>query len=75
MKVKIRAWLEERELDGLVPPLRARVEVERRESYEPVHPAPRSVQEIHDTLDQILMDAGITDADADSHPDPAGDKT
>lgn len=66
MKVKIRAWLEERELDGLVPPLRAQVEVERDQAYEPVRPVPRSVREIHETLDRLLTEAGVTDTASDT---------
>lgn len=62
MKVRIRAWLEERELEGLSPELRAKVEVERHHAYEPVTPAPRSVEEIHETLDRLLTDAGVSDA-------------
>lgn len=63
MKVRIRAWLEARELDGLSPELRAKVEVERHHTYEPVKPAPRSVEEIHQTLDQLFTEAGLTDSD------------
>ncbi|MDO9495172.1 MAG: hypothetical protein Q7J48_05680 [Nocardioides sp.] len=64
-KVRIRAWLEERELDGLSPELRAKVEVERQHTYESVQPPPRSVGEIHDTLDRLFVEAGLTDADED----------
>ena len=65
MKVKVRAWLEERELDGLSPELRAKVEVERQQAYQSVRPPPRSVEEIHDTLDRLFVEAGLTDADED----------
>jgi hypothetical protein len=65
VKVRVQAWLEERELDGLSPELRAKVEVERQHTYVPVKPAPRSVEEIHETLDRLFTDAGLRAADAD----------
>ena len=65
VKVRVQAWLEERELDGLSPELRAKVEVERHHAYEPVKPAPRSVDEIDEVLDRLFTEAGLRQTDAD----------
>jgi hypothetical protein len=63
VKVRVVAWLEERELDGLTPEFRAKVEVERANVYELVKPAPRTVAEIHDVLDRLLDAAGLVGQD------------
>jgi len=59
VKVRVEAWLEERELDGLTPEFRAKVEVQRANVYTLVKPAPRSVAEIHEVLDRLLAEAGL----------------
>jgi hypothetical protein len=59
VKVRVAAWLEERELDGLTPELRVKFEVERANVYELIKPAPLTVAEIHEALDRVLVEAGL----------------
>jgi hypothetical protein len=59
VKVRIHAWLEEREISGLEPAFRARVEVYEEAAYVPVTGGGGSPAELHGVLDRLLVDAGL----------------
>jgi hypothetical protein len=53
--VQVHAWLEQRELPGLAPALRARVTVPAAD----IVAGAGSLEEIHETVDRLLRTAGL----------------
>lgn len=53
--MQVHAWLEQRELPGMAPALRARVTVPAAD----IVAGAGSLEEIHETVDRLLRDAGL----------------
>jgi hypothetical protein len=69
--VQLHAWLEERELPGMAPALRARVTIPAAG----IVAGAGSLEEIHETVDRLLRGAGLIDPGSEPHagPDPDGE--
>lgn len=59
--MQLHAWLEERELPGMAPALRARVTVPAAG----IVAGAGSLEEIHDAVDRLLRTAGLIDPGSD----------
>ena len=61
VKVRIHAWLEEREISGLEPAFR--FEVYKGSDFRPIWGGGGSPAELHRVLDRLLAEAGLLDPD------------